>query len=122
MKTNYHEKKGIFEKCKKPCKKRADFLKLLFFINSVTEYVVSITKITQLLFCYKGRFNNVFTALLLNESFIKMFSQLNNIICKYDFSAVAVKHLNCIHIVQSPAEMFKCKYFSPRKKKHTLEC
>lgn len=64
-------------------------------------------KITQLHFHYKDRFNNVFTAVLLNESFIKMFFQLNNIFCKYDFSAVAIQHLNCIHTVQSSVEMIE---------------
>lgn len=66
---------GTFEKCKNSCKKKAD----LFFVKHVAEYDASITEITQLNFHYKDRFNNVFTAILLNESFIKLFSQLNNI-------------------------------------------
>lgn len=76
---NYYEKKRAFKKCKKLCKKKVDYLKLLFFINPITECDASITKITQLHFHYKGRFKNVFTAIVLNESFIKTFSQLNNI-------------------------------------------
>lgn len=55
-------------------------LKCLFFLNPVTEYDASISKITQLHLHYKDRFNNAFTAILLNESFIKMFSQPKNMV------------------------------------------
>lgn len=52
-------------------------LKLYFSKIPEQNMILLISKITQFHFHYKDRFNNVFTAVLWNYSFIKMFSQLN---------------------------------------------